>query len=519
MPVTPFAKTTFRNEERIFGIKEDDRRRHMYILGKTGTGKSTLLRNMAIQDIRDGHGLAVVDPHGELVEALLENIPSNRINDVIYFNPADMSYPIGFNPLEVTDPDYRHLVASGLMGIFTKIWAGVWSARMEYIMQYCILALIEMPGSTLLGIQRILVDDDYRNKVLNHVTDPVVKAFWVNEYESWDNKFRNEAIAPIQNKVGQFLATPLIRNVVAQSKSTLDIAQAMNEGKILLINVSKGLVGEDNSSLLGAMFVTKLQLATMERVRVPEKDRKDFYLYVDEFQNFVTDSFASILSEARKYRLSLIVAHQYIAQLVTKDSTKVRDAVFGNVGTIVCFRPGAEDAEFLEKEFQPQYMATDLVNIPNYNICIRLMIDGVMREPFTAQVLAPIQLPGTEKNKEKVIAHSRQNHGVPRKEVEGKINRWAGIMDEDSVSEDELRTIVLAPPQATTLPKKKEMYQAVCVRCGKTALVPFKPKEGLPVYCDTCLKIIKGKGETPLKDRKDVDLSGLKNILGKAKAD
>ena len=517
MHILPFARTNFRNEERIFGIKEDDRRRHMYVIGKTGAGKSTLLRNMAIQDIKEGRGLAVVDPHGELIEDLLNNIPSYRINDVIYFNPADMAHPIGFNLLEVVDRDYRHLVASGLMGVFTKIWADVWSARMQYILQNCILALIEMPGTTLLGISRILVDEEYRNKVLTHVTDPVVKTFWVNEYQRWPQKYREEAIAPIQNKVGQFLSTPIIRNVVGQSKSTLDIASAMNTGKILLINVSKGLVGEDNSSLLGAMFLTKLQLATMERVRIPEHERRDFYLYVDEFQNFVTDAFASILSEARKYRLSLIMAHQYIAQLVTNESTKVRDAVFGNVGTIICFRVGAGDAEFLEKEFEPQFLMNDLVNIPNFNICLRLMIDGVMREPFTGQVLPPTQLPDTQKNKEKVIEASRQRHGVPRAEVELRINRWSGVMDEDTVSEDELRKIVLAAPQTTPPPKKKEMYQAVCVRCGKTAVVPFKPKEGLPVYCDSCLKIVKGKGETPLKDRKDVDFSGLKEILGKAK--
>lgn len=517
MDIIPFGKTNFRNEEKIFGIKEDDRRRHLYVLGKTGTGKTNLLRNMAIHDIKVGHGLAVVDPHGELVEFLLENIPSHRINDVVYFNPADMQHPVAFNPLEVVDRDYRHLVSSGLMGIFTKIWSNVWSARMEYILQHCILALVEMPGSTLLGIQRILVDEDYRNKVLAHVSDPVVKAFWVNEYQRWPQKFREEAIAPIQNKVGQFLATPIIRNVVGQSKSTIDLSEIMNSGKILLINVSKGLVGEDNSALLGAMFVTKLQLAAMERVRIPEHERRDFYLYVDEFQNFVTDAFATILSEARKYRLNLIVAHQYIAQLVEGDSTKVRDAIFGNVGTIICFRCGAGDAEFLEKEFTPYFNAMDLVNVPNFSVIIRLMIDGVMREPFSAQVLPPMKIPGMDKNKDRVIARSREVYGVPREEVERRISRWSGMLDEDEVSEDELRKIVLAVPQATPPPKKKEMFQAPCVRCGKTAVVPFKPKEGLPIYCDTCLKIVKGKDEVPLKNRKDLDLTGLKDILGKAK--
>lgn len=516
MHVIPFAKANFRNEEKTFGIKEDDRRRHMYVVGKTGTGKTTLLRNMAIHDIKEGHGLAVVDPHGELVDFILDNIPSERINDVVYFNPADMEYPIGFNPIEVSDPDYRHLVASGLMGIFTKIWANVWSARMEYILHHAILALIEMPGSTLLGIQRILVDEDFRNKVLSHVTDPVIKAFWVNEYERWRPDFRNEAIAPIQNKVGQFLATPIIRNIVGQSGSTINLPEIMNKGKILLINVSKGLVGEDNSSLLGAMFITKFQLATMDRVRMPENERRDFYLYVDEFQNFVTDAFASILSEARKYRLNLIVAHQYIAQLVTPESTKVRDAVFGNVGTIVCFRCGAADAEFLEKEFMPEFTALDLVNTPNYCVCIRLMIDGVMREPFSAQVLPPLKLEDTKKNREIVIKHSREHYGIPRKEVEAKINRWSGVMEEE-ISEEELRKIVLAAPQTAPPPKRKGVFQAPCTRCGKTAVVPFKPKEGLPIYCDTCLKVVKAKEEIPLKERKDVDLSGLKEILGRVK--
>lgn len=487
----------------------------MYVVGKTGTGKTTLLRNMAIQDIKEGHGLAVVDPHGELVEFLLENIPSNRINDVVYFNPADMAYPIGFNPLEVVDVDYRHLVSSGLMGIFTKIWANVWSARMEYILQHAILALVEMPGSTLLGIQRILVDEDFRNQVLSHVTDPVVKAFWVNEYERWQPGFRNEAIAPIQNKVGQFLSTPIIRNIVGQSKSTISLPEIMNKRKILLINVAKGLVGEDNSSLLGAMFITKLQLATMERVRIPEAERQDFYLYVDEFQNFVTDSFASILSEARKYRLNLIVAHQYIAQLVTADSTKVRDAVFGNVGTIICFRCGAGDAEFLEKEFAPEFMALDLVNIPNFNVTLRLMIDGVMREPFSASVLPPMRLDGTEKNRDIVIKHSQEHNGTPRAEVERRINRWSGMIEEEDVSEEELRKVVLAAPKVPPS-RKKIGHQTICVRCGKTAVVPFIPREGVPIYCDTCMKIVKPKN-SPHREKEDVDLSGLKNILGSDK--
>src|SRR3989344_6540086 len=322
-----FAKTDYRNANRLFGIKRSDRRQHMYIVGKTGVGKTALLHNMAVQDIVNGEGLCVVDPHGEFVESLISKIPKERTKDVIYFNPADSDFNLGFNVLELPDPKYKHLVASGLMAIFTKIWSNVWSARMEYIMNNAILALLETPNSTLLGILRILVDKDYRQKIIANVTDPVIKAFWVHEYETWQDKFRNEAIAPIQNKVGQFLSTALIRNIVGQSKSTIDIFDIMNEGKIFLINVSKGRIGEDNSALLGGMIITKIQLAAMERVRIPENERKDFYLYVDEFQNFVTEAFAGILSEARKYRLNLTVAHQYTAQLISDKSSAVRDAV------------------------------------------------------------------------------------------------------------------------------------------------------------------------------------------------
>ncbi|MBM3250736.1 MAG: DUF87 domain-containing protein, partial [Candidatus Nealsonbacteria bacterium] len=362
--ITYFAKTTFRNLQQTFGIKKADRYQHVYIIGKTGVGKTALLRNMALQDIQNGEGIAIVDPHGEFVEDVLNQVPSYRINDVVYFNPADTEYPIAFNILEVSDPKYKHLVASGLIGVFTKIWSNVWSARMEYILMNAILALLDTPGNTLLGVLRILVDRDYRQRIVNNVQDPVVKSFWVNEYQEWTPAYRNEAIAPIQNKVGQFLNISLIRNIVGQSKSTIDIPKIMDSGKILLINVSKGRIGEDSSALLGSMVITKIQLAAMERVRIPEEKRKDFFLYVDEFQNFITESFANILSEARKYHLNLIIAHQYIGQLVTETTTEVRDAIFGNIGTLISFRIGAADAEFLEKEFFPEFNALDLVNLP-----------------------------------------------------------------------------------------------------------------------------------------------------------
>lgn len=424
-----FAKTNFRNQEVAFGIKLADRRQHMYVVGKTGTGKTNLIKNLAIQDIQSGRGLAVVDPHGEFVEELLEYVPEWRKDDVVYFNPADTSYPIGFNVLEIPDPQYKHLIASGLMGIFTKIWANVWSARMEYILNNCVLALLDTPGSTLLGIQRILIDKSYRQYIINNLQDPVVKSFWINEFEGYSDRLRSEAIAPIQNKVGQFLSSSLIRNIVGQPKSTLKIKEIMNQQKILLVNVSKGRVGEDNSALLGAMIITKIQLEAMERIRVPEEERKDFNLYVDEFQNFATDSFAGILSEARKYRLNLVVAHQYIGQLVTDITTKVRDAIFGNVGTMIIFRVGAADAEFLEKELAPEFNIDDLVGLPNYEIYLKLMIDGISSKPFSAKTLPPLLKPAQVSIREEIVNASRRKFSRNALLVEEEINASMSSME------------------------------------------------------------------------------------------
>jgi hypothetical protein len=424
--VTLFAKTNFRGNQVPFGIKRDDRRKHAYIIGKTGMGKSTMMENMVIQDIINGEGLALVDPHGDLVNKVLDYIPAYRINDVIYFNPADTEFPIAFNILESVDPRYKHLVASGLMGVFTKIWAGVWSPRMEYILNNCILALLDSPGNSLLGLARMLVDKKYRKRIVDNIKDPMVRSFWVDEFANWPDKYRQEAIAPIQNKVGQFLSSGIIRNIVGQSKSTLDLREVMDNRKILLMNLSKGSVGEDNSALLGAMLITKLQLAALSRVDMPEGERKDFYLYVDEFQNFATESFATILSEARKYRLNLIIGHQYIGQLIQdRNNTKVRDAVFGNVGTIVTFRVGASDAEFLEKEFAPQFTENDLVNLPKHNILLKLMINGVASDPFTAETLPPALNEPTD-NSTKIIRVSRERYANPVADVEEKIMRWMG---------------------------------------------------------------------------------------------
>lgn len=427
--ITYFAETTFRNQRKKFGIKTDDRRRHVYIVGKTGMGKTVTLENMVIQDIRAGHGIGFVDPHGEAAEKILDFIPSNRINDVVYFNPADIDFPFAFNVMEKVGLEYRHLVASGLMAVFKKIWPDVWSARMEYILNNCILALLEYPGSTLLGINRMLADPDYRRRVVDKITDPIVKSYWLHEFARYTQRYEVEATAAIQNKIGQFISTPLIRNIVGQVRSKINMRKLMDQGKILILNLSKGRIGEDNSLLLGALAVTKLQLAAMSRVDIPEETRRDFFLYVDEFQNFATEPFVNILSEARKYRLSLILAHQYITQM----EDKVRDAVFGNVGTIICFRVGAEDAMYLQNEFAPEFKATDLVNLSKYNIYLKLMINGIAGRPFSAETLQPFRIP-EESNRDKIIRESRKRYGTSRKIIEDKISRWSRISGEQELA-------------------------------------------------------------------------------------
>jgi len=498
--VTLFAETNFRNMRRTFGIKTDDRRRHVYIIGKTGMGKTTLLENMVLADINAGHGVAYIDPHGDTAQKLLDYIPPHRINDVVYLNPADMEFPVGFNILESINPDKKHLVAAGLMGVFKKIWPDVWSARMEYILLNTILALLDAPGSTLLGINRLLVDPDYRKRVVSLIQDPVVKTFWVKEFAAFSEKYRTEAIAPVQNKVGQFLSASIIRNIVAQVKSTIDIREIMDQRKILILNLAKGLIGEENSRLLGGMIVTRLQLAAMERVDMPEKDRQDFYLYVDEFQNFATTSFANILSEARKYRLNLIVAHQYIEQLTSKGDTDIRDAIFGNVGTIVAFRVGAADAEFMETEFTPRFLPEDLVNLGKFEVYLKLMIDGAASEPFSATTLPPIaQRTGSEA---KVIKVSRERNARPRSEIESKVLRWSGmgtadeegamivVEEEQEEGHDErVKALEASSPKisesagAGAGKKDKPGFEIACSVCGKIQKLNFEPDWSRPWFC------------------------------------
>ncbi len=418
-----FGKTNFRSREVKFGIKTDDRRRHTYLIGKTGMGKTTMMENMIAHDIREGRGVGLIDPHGQFAEKILDFVPPERIDDVIYFNPADMDYPIGFNPLEGVEGGFRHLIASGMMGVFKKIWVDAWSARMEYILNNTLLALLEFPNSTLLDVMKMLTDKGYREKTTAALEDPVVKNFWVNEFGKYTDRYASEAVAAIQNKVGQFIANPLIRNIIGQPKSSINMREVMDNNKIFVANLSHGRIGEDNSSLLGAMLITKLQQAAMSRIDITEFERKDFFLYIDEFQNFSTDSFAVILSEARKYRLSLILAHQYIEQL----SDAVRPAIIGNVGTFIAFRVGAEDADFLEKEFSPEFMAGDLVNIGKHNFYIKLMVDGASSRPFSAHNLDFLShKEGEVSHKDLIIEQSRHKYGLPKTQIERKIiDRWS----------------------------------------------------------------------------------------------
>ena len=421
--ITALGKTNFRGADKLFGIRQEDRRRHIYIIGKTGMGKSTLLENMILSDIQEGKGVAVVDPHGDLADHILDNIPSRRTNEVIVFDPSDREFPVAFNMLENIDPAMNSVVASGLVGIFKKLYAESWGPRLEHILRNTILSLLEYPDTTMLGIPRILVDSDFRRKVVAKITDPIVKKFWADEFDKMPDRQRVEAISPIQNKVGQFLSSSIIRNIVGQPKSMVDLRFAMDRKKIFVCNLSKGKIGEDNSTLLGSMIITKFQLDAMSRSNIPEKDRVDFYLYVDEFQNFATDAFATILSEARKYRLNLTMANQYIAQM----SEEVSDAVFGNVGSLLSFQVGFDDAEYISKQFSEIALPNDLVQLPKYNLYAKLLIDGMPSQPFSAATLPPIGEDVEEGRREKVIKFSRERYAKPRVVVEDKISRWSAV--------------------------------------------------------------------------------------------
>lgn len=405
--VSPIATTNFRGHNTMFGLPRIDRGRHLYIIGQTGVGKSGLLELLTISDIFSPYGFAVIDPHGDYALNVLKRIPANRAKDVIYFNPADTEFPIAFNPMEVTDPKLRNHTASELIGVLKRMFES-WGPRLEYILRYSLLALLDYPDATMLDITRILTDKRFRQEVLKHVKDPVVRNFWEIEFASWNDKFAAEAVAPVLNKVGAFTANPLVRNIIGQPKSSFNIRQIMDERKILIVNLSRGLVGEDNAALLGALLVTKIQLGAMSRADIPANERAPFYLYVDEFQNFATDSFATILSEARKYGLNLTVANQYIAQM----SIEVKDAVFGNVGSIVAFRMGVDDARNMQRYFEPRFLEYDLVHMHNRHFVVSMTIEGEKIPGFSAISLnLP---PDGEDHTAEIVDRSRAQYAVSR---------------------------------------------------------------------------------------------------------
>ena len=401
-----------------FGISPADQRHHLYVIGKTGVGKTTLLRNILIQHIAAGHGVGLIDPHGDLAEEILHHIPPWRADHLVYFNPADLEHPVGMNLLANVAPDERHLVASGIVGAFKSIWRDSWGPRMEYILYNALAALLDCPNTTLLGVNRLLTDPTYRGWVVRQLKDPFIRDFWANEYASYDDRFQREAIAPIQNKIGQFLLSPVIRNILGQVRNRVSIPFILNNGRIFIANLSKGQIGHDKSNLIGSLLVTQFQLAAMARAGMHENERRDFHLLVDEFHNFATDSFASIFSETRKYRLNFVICHQYVEQL----SPVIRQAVFGNVGTLVAFRTGYADAEVLAKEFANEFHADQLVDLDRFEVVVKLLENGLNATPFRARTLDPLE--NRIGRKTKLIARSRERFADHRPEVEARLARW-----------------------------------------------------------------------------------------------
>ncbi len=413
-----FGTTNYHNQNNIFGIKRRDRQRHLYVIGKSGVGKSKLLELFINEDIADGHGVGVLDPHGDLIDNIMRRIPENRVKDVIYFDPSDTEFPVAFNPLEQVSPELKMRVTIGFIEIFKKLFGSNWTPRLEHVLRYTTLALLDSPNTTVLSILKMLTDKNYRQRIVARIEDSVVKNFWVNEFAGWSEKFDNEAIMPVLNKVGQFVSTALIRNMVGQPLNKLNIRKIMDDRQILLIKLSRGLLGDENSNLLGAMLITKMQQAAMSRADIREEDRKDFYLYVDEFQNFATDTFEQILSEARKYRLNVTLAHQFMAQL----SPALRATVFGNVGSLISFRVGADDAAILEKEYTPVFKVRDIINLGVQEFYVKMSIDGETRDAFSGKTLS-IQYPERDFTQE-IIENSRRHFGKPRPQVEKELAAW-----------------------------------------------------------------------------------------------
>ncbi len=458
--ISAFGMTNFRGINHQFGMLRSDRSRHVYIIGQTGAGKSGLLELFALSDIFHGHGYAIIDPHGDFAVNNMRFIPGSRLSDVVYFNPADTAYPLGFNPLEVTNPNQKTNISSEVIGVLKRMFGESWGPRLEYILRYTILALLDRPSTTMLDITRMLTDKKFRQETLGYCQDTVVLNFWKNEFATWNDKFVAEAISPVLNKVGAFTANPIIRNIIGQPKSTFNIRQIMDQGKILIVNLSKGLIGEDNASILGAFIVTKIQLASMSRSDIERvEDRRPFYLYVDEFQNFATDSFATILSEARKYGLNLTVANQYISQM----SENVRDAVFGNVGTMVCFRVSADDAPILSKQFEPEFEPNDLLQMHNRNFVINMVIKGEKSPAFNATTLT---LPKPQiDNTGKIIENTRRNYSRPRAEIEEEIS--VAIRPPESLQKPATARPAMNWPEGI-----KPISNTVIKAVGHSAIVP-----------------------------------------------
>jgi hypothetical protein len=487
--ISAFGMTNFRGINHQFGMLRYDRSRHVYIIGQTGAGKSGLLELFALSDIFHGHGYAIIDPHGDFAVNNMRFIPGSRMQDVVYFNPADTQYPLGFNPLEVTNPAQKTNISSEVIGVLKRMFGESWGPRLEYILRYTILALLDRPETTMLDITRMLTDKKFRKDTLSYCTDTVVLQFWNVEFSSWTDKFQAEAIAPVLNKVGAFTANPVIRNIIGQPKSTFNIRQIMDEGKILVVNLSKGLIGEDNAGILGSFLVTKIQLAAMSRSDIPDiKDRRPFYLYVDEFQNFATDSFATILSEARKYGLNLTVANQYISQM----SDTVRDAVFGNVGSMISFRVSADDSPILAKQFEPQFEPNDLLQMHNRNFIINMVINGEKAPAFSAKTL---NLPAPqEDNTGRIIQWTREHFSQPREVIEQSISDR--ILPPENLQ-------VKRPGPAYTAPKSPEEREADRVAREQQILAQGKtwPIEGItPDAQNTALQAV----ATPTEPREPI---------------
>jgi energy-coupling factor transporter ATP-binding protein EcfA2 len=425
-----FGETNYRNEKKVFGIKRIDRRRHLYIVGKTGSGKSRLLEMLLISDIQSGQGCCLIDPHGDLADELLMFVPKERIDDVVYVNPTDRDFPIGFNPLEpVESYEERQHLSRFFIAIFKKLFAENWNSRMEHLIRYITLALLETPDSNVLGITRMLSDINFRQRVIKQLQDPVVKSFWTNEFSTSNEQFIDVAAVPIMNKVGQFISNPIIRNMVGQRKNMLDFDKFMNEGKIVIVNLSKGKLGEDNAALLGSMIITKIQQAALARASMAEEQRRDFYFYVDEFQNFATDAFSSILSEARKYHLDLTIAHQYIAQL----PDDVKATAFGNVGSIIVFPVGGDDAAYLTKEFSPTFTADDMINLNVREMYIKMSIDGKLNPPFSGRTIN-VPKPQFDYSAD-ILDRTRTKYTRNRVTVENEIAKWSNASE--SITSDE----------------------------------------------------------------------------------